>query len=117
MVAARHAHPAVAANSRACRGPVCLGAALGFSGGSGLNLMADPPLRVLALVTDAFGGHGGIAQYNRDFLSALARCDRVGEVIVLPRLGGRSVGAMPNGVRQFSPVAGRLAYSLAALWA
>jgi hypothetical protein len=27
---------------------------------------------MLALVTDAFGGHGGIAQYNRDFLHALA---------------------------------------------
>jgi len=49
--------------------------------------MVDPPLRVLALVTDAFGGHGGIAQYNRDFLSALAECEGVGEVIVLPRAG------------------------------
>ena len=27
-------------------------------------------LRCLALVTDAFGGSGGIAQYNRDLLSA-----------------------------------------------
>ena len=27
---------------------------------------------MLALVTDAFGGRGGIAQYNRDLLSALA---------------------------------------------
>src|SRR5215831_15767424 len=116
MVAARHAHPAVAANSRACRGPVWLGAALGFSGGNGLNLMAESPLRVLALVTDAFGGHGGIAQYNRDFLSALARCDRVGDVIVLPRRSPRSVGTLPTGVRQLRPVESSLAYSLAALW-
>lgn len=27
---------------------------------------------MLALVTGAFGGRGGIAQYNRDFLGALA---------------------------------------------
>ena len=93
-----------------------MGEALGVSGGSGLNLMAESPLRVLALVTDAFGGHGGIAQYNRDFLSALARCDRVGDVIVLPRLGGRSVGAMPNGVQQLHAVENRLAYSVATLW-
>jgi len=28
-------------------------------------------MRVLALVHDAFGGHGGIAKFNRDLLSAL----------------------------------------------
>jgi len=78
--------------------------------------MARSGLRVLALVTDAFGGHGGIAQYNRDFLSALARCDRVGDVIVLPRVSGRSVGTLPTAVQQLCPVEGRLAYSLAALW-
>ena len=35
---------------------------------------AGANLRVLALVTDAFGGYGGIAQYNRDFLSARVGC-------------------------------------------
>src|SRR5262249_60837002 len=115
MVAERHAHPAVAANPRPCRGPVCVGTALGLSGGSGLSLMADPSLRVLALVTDAFGGSGGISQYNRDFLSALARCDRVGDVIVLPRAAARLPDRMPSGVRQLRPVKGRFAYSFAAL--
>ena len=96
-----------------------LGAALGLSGGGGLsgNVMAEPSLRVLALVTDAFGGHGGIAQYNRDFLSALAACDRIGDVIVLPRASATPLGTLPSGVRQLPPVQGRLAYSLAALWA
>jgi phosphatidylinositol alpha-1,6-mannosyltransferase len=78
--------------------------------------MIHSPLRILALVTDAFGGRGGIAQYNRDLLSALARCDRVGEVIVLPRCSAKSVGTLPNAVQQLRPVEGRLAYSLAALW-
>ena len=59
------------------------------------NVMVESSLRVLALVTDAFGGHGGIAQYNRDFLSSLAACDRIGDVIVLPRArGGRDRGLL-----------------------
>jgi len=78
--------------------------------------MAESPLRVLALVTDAFGGHGGIAQYNRDFLSALARCDRVGDVMVLPRIGARSEGRLPSGIQQLHAVENRLAYSVATLW-
>jgi phosphatidylinositol alpha-1,6-mannosyltransferase len=77
--------------------------------------MAKPSLRVLALVTDAFGGHGGIAQYNRDFLSSLAACERVDDVIVLPRESPQLPGTLPTGVRQLGPVKGRLAYSLAAL--
>ena len=39
----------------------------------------------LALVTDAFGGHGGIAQYNRDFLEAIAEGGVVSSITVLPR--------------------------------
>jgi phosphatidyl-myo-inositol dimannoside synthase len=94
---------------------MCVVAALGFSGGSGLTLMAESPLRVLALVTDAFGGHGGIAQYNRDFLSAFAQCEGFGEVIVLPRAAASSPDTMPSGVRQLRAVKGKLAYSFAAL--
>ena len=78
--------------------------------------MARSGLRILALVTEAFGGHGGIAQYNRDFLSALAKCDQVGEVIVFPRFGAKSLVSLPTGVRQHRPVESRLGYSLAALW-
>ena len=78
VAAARQSHPGVAASSCACCREVRVGEALGLSGGGGQSgsVMARSWLRVLALVTDAFGGHGGIAQYNRDFLSALARCDR-----------------------------------------
>src|SRR5262249_12589607 len=74
-------------------------------------------MRVLALVTDAFGGHGGIAQYNRDFLSSLAACHAIGAVIVLPRASATLPGTLPSGVRQLHPVHGRVAYTLAALWA
>src|SRR5262249_43427972 len=77
--------------------------------------MSKFSFRILGLVTDAFGGHGGIAQYNCDLLSALAACETVHDVIVLPRATERSPGTLPPGVRQLPPVQGRLAYSLAAL--
>jgi glycosyltransferase involved in cell wall biosynthesis len=50
---------------------------------------------VLALVPDAFGGYGGIAQYNRDFLCALTAHPNVSEVVVLPRLVSHELTALP----------------------
>jgi phosphatidyl-myo-inositol dimannoside synthase len=76
--------------------------------------MATSSLRVLALVTDAFGGHGGIAQYNRDLIGSLATCDGIGEVVVLPRIAGETSDT-PAKVQQLRPQRGRLAYSLSAL--
>jgi phosphatidylinositol alpha-1,6-mannosyltransferase len=38
------------------------------------------------LLSDGFGGFGGIAKFNRDFLTALDSCDVVGRVHALPRL-------------------------------
>jgi phosphatidylinositol alpha-1,6-mannosyltransferase len=43
-------------------------------------------MRVLLLCTDAYGGHGGIALYNRDFAEALAARADCEEVIVVPRV-------------------------------
>ena len=95
-----------------------MGEAVGFPGigGRSGSVVTRSGVRVLALVTEAFGGHGGIAQYNRDFLSALARCDRVGDVIVLPRRTATSVSTLPPGVRQLRPVESKLGYSLSTLW-
>ena len=95
-----------------------MGEAVGFPGigGRSGSVVTGSGVRVLALVTEAFGGHGGIAQYNRDFLSALARCDRVGDVIVLPRRTATSVSTLPPGVRQLRPVESKLGYSLSTLW-
>jgi len=78
-------------------------------------LATAPSLRVLALVTDAFGGHGGIAQYNRDFLTSLAGCDSVAEVIVLPRAAAESADEMPTNLHQFRPIKAKLLYSLYAM--
>jgi phosphatidylinositol alpha-1,6-mannosyltransferase len=46
----------------------------------------DKRLRFLMLATDAHGGFGGIAQYNRDVIDAMCGFDRVSEVVVLPRI-------------------------------
>lgn len=55
-------------------------------------------LRILALVTDAFGGRGGIAQANRDLLTALALDPGVAEVVVVPRVVVDDVGDVPPGI-------------------
>lgn len=72
------------------------------------------PLNVLALVTDAWGGRGGIAQYNRDFLESLSRAPGVGTFTVLPR-AAPDVFATPANVVQSAPRGGVAAYVAAAL--
>ncbi len=42
-------------------------------------------MRILVLVSDAFGGHGGIALYNRHFLRALCAYPHLDEVVAVPR--------------------------------
>jgi glycosyltransferase involved in cell wall biosynthesis len=51
--------------------------------------------RFLSLVTDAFGNHGGIAQFNRDFLTALCGVESCEEVVALPRLVNGELEPMP----------------------
>jgi glycosyltransferase involved in cell wall biosynthesis len=43
-------------------------------------------LNIKMLLTDGYGGIGGIAKFNRDFLQALNRCPHVRLVHALPRL-------------------------------
>ena len=50
-------------------------------------------MKILLLATDVFGGYGGIALYNRDFVAALAGHPDCEEVVVVPRL-------IPNGAVQ-----------------
>ena len=42
--------------------------------------------RLLVLVSDAYGGHGGISRFNRDFLAGLASDPKSKEIVVFPRL-------------------------------
>ena len=71
-------------------------------------------LRCLALVTEAFGGRNGIAQYNRDLLAALAEVGPLSSLTVLPRYTADDF-APPKGLIQARPKRSRLSYSLAAL--
>ena len=52
-------------------------------------------MRVLLLCTDAYGGHGGIALYNRDLAAALAARSDVEEVIVIPRVIRTALSGVP----------------------
>jgi phosphatidylinositol alpha-1,6-mannosyltransferase len=70
-------------------------------------------MRWFALVSDAFGGSGGIAQYNRDLLSAVAASGLVHSIRVLPR-HSTEVQQIPPLIHQMSP-RGRAAFVLAAI--
>lgn len=52
-------------------------------------------MRILILHPDAFGGRGGIAKFNRDFLTALAGHPATEVVTALPRYIIDSVGPLP----------------------
>jgi len=69
---------------------------------------------VLALVTDAFGGRGGIAQYNRDFLGALAAKRGISAITVLPR-NAPDPPVARAGIIQAPPRASRFVYAIGAL--
>jgi phosphatidylinositol alpha-1,6-mannosyltransferase len=69
---------------------------------------------MLALVTDAFGGRGGIAQYNRDLFGALIGSGAVSSITVLPRLAP-DPAETPAGITQDRPRRGRVRYTAAAL--
>lgn len=60
-------------------------------------------MRALVLVSDAFGGRGGIALYNRHFLRALCSHSELQEVVAVPRVINYDVEEMPkNLVYDFS---------------
>ena len=59
---------------------------------------------MLALVTDAFGGHGGIAQYNRDLLSATISSGAVSTIQILPR-HAPAHPLLPAGIEAINPEA------------
>jgi phosphatidylinositol alpha-1,6-mannosyltransferase len=75
-------------------------------------------MRVLALVPDAFGGHGGIAKFNRDLLSALCTYPTCSEVVAIPRRMPMPDAAEPLPARLTyvtSGLGGKLHYLVAVL--
>ena len=53
-------------------------------------------MRITVLLTDGFGGHGGIAKFNRDMLTALCSIPGCEEVTALPRLMPDPPGPLPS---------------------
>lgn len=53
-------------------------------------------MKILALISDAYGGHGGIAKFNRDLLGALCVYSDTHEVIAVPRVMPNEPGELPN---------------------
>ena len=73
-------------------------------------------IRPKVLLTDALGGIGGIAKFNRDLIHALAAMPECRSIEVFPRLVQRKPEPIPAGVRyRFDASRGKPAYTLAAL--
>jgi len=70
--------------------------------------------RVLVLVSDAFGGYGGIAKFNRDLINAICSYSEVKEVVCIPRHMPNSIEKLPAKLefRQDS-LGGKIKYMMA----
>src|SRR5262249_46383644 len=69
-----------------------------------------------AFVTDAFGGHGGIALYNRDLLRSLCNFPQTSQVVAFPRLMPNPSEPMPRKlVYRSEAIRGKLSYLSTAL--
>ena len=55
-------------------------------------------VRILVLTTDGFGGHGGIALYARNVLTALCAHPSKPEAVALPRVAPLPIEALPDGL-------------------
>src|ERR1035441_1817777 len=73
-------------------------------------------MRILVLVTDGFGGRGGIAKFNQDLLNSLCSHPAVEEVVALPRLLPEPPGMLPMKLDyDTSGVGGKIRYTMAVL--
>lgn len=73
-------------------------------------------MRILVLTTDAFGGRGGIAKYNRDMLTALCSMPGCEEVVVIPRSMPNAPETMPPNLKYVTGgLGGKLRYVRALL--
>jgi len=69
--------------------------------------------RALVLVSDAFGGRGGIAKFNRDLLTALSAYPEFRSAEVFPRVMPDPPGPLPRGIHfRTTCVGSKLRYGL-----
>ena len=72
-------------------------------------------MRILALVPDAFGGRGGIAQYQRDLITAMASSPSCSEIVCVARSATEAVSRIPEKVSFQFEKGGKLRYSIKVL--
>ncbi|OXM13117.1 glycosyltransferase [Paenibacillus herberti] len=53
-------------------------------------------MKPLVLLTDAYGGHGGIAKFNRDLLGALCSSPGLERAVAIPRIMPHPPGELPE---------------------
>ena len=58
-------------------------------------------MKSLILCTDAYGGRGGIALYNRNFIRAVSECPGMEEVVVVPRKIYYELEKIPENIVHF----------------
>ena len=80
-----------------------------------LHFIMRPRMRVLLLATDVYGGHGGIALYNRDLAEALAAREDVEQVLVVPRVVRNHLEPIPPKITFFADAARGPAHYLRAI--
>jgi glycosyltransferase involved in cell wall biosynthesis len=56
-------------------------------------------MRIALLCTDSYGGHGGIALFNRELIASLASHRQCEEVVVIPRLAPSNLETAPPNVK------------------
>lgn len=76
-----------------------------------LNPVLKRRKRILALLTDGYGGRGGISKFNRDFLHSICSFSGSREVVAVPRLMRDPPGSMPEKlVYRTDAIDGKLSY-------
>ncbi|MBZ0093862.1 MAG: glycosyltransferase family 4 protein [Sulfuricella sp.] len=79
-------------------------------------MSSEHKVRALVLVTDAYGGRGGIASYNRNMLQALCEYPMMERVLVIPRKVFYRLEEMPGNLEYRVDSAGsKLRYMYACL--
>jgi glycosyltransferase involved in cell wall biosynthesis len=75
-----------------------------------------PGRNILCLITDAYGGHGGIALYSRDVLATLCSDPQTDTVVAIPRVEFAPLEALPDKLINDRSGLGGAAQYVAAIW-
>ena len=71
---------------------------------------------LIVLLSDAFGGFGGIAKFNRDLLTAISAHPATSRVLAIPRVIQHPVDTLPPKLDYIAGAANRKTSFLAQLW-